>query len=56
MNADNAGMDVGELAGGTGSYEFDYVVYGVRKGFEDYQVYVKNSDIQSTSGGPAPER
>ncbi|MEW5874713.1 MAG: hypothetical protein AB1752_05980 [Candidatus Zixiibacteriota bacterium] len=34
------GMDVGELNSGDGSYEFDYVVYGVRKGYEDYQVYV----------------
>jgi hypothetical protein len=55
-NSDNLGMDVGELAGGTGSYEFDYVVYGVRKGFEDFQVYVKNPDLQSTSGGLSPGR
>ena len=49
-------MDVSELFGGTGSYEFDYVVYGVRKGLENFQVYVKNSDIQSTPGGPSPVR
>jgi hypothetical protein len=27
-------MEVGELAGGTGSYEFDYVVFATRTGFE----------------------
>ena len=29
---------VAELARGTGSYEFDYYVMGVRKGYEDFQV------------------
>lgn len=29
---------VAELAQGTGSYEFDYHVMGVRKGYEDFQV------------------
>jgi hypothetical protein len=33
------GIDVAELFSGTGAYTFDYVVFGVRKGFEDYQVY-----------------
>jgi hypothetical protein len=34
-------MHVAELSNGAGSYEFDYVVYGVRRGFEDYEVYIE---------------
>jgi hypothetical protein len=33
-------IEVWELQGGAGSYPFDYVVYGQRKGYEDYQVYL----------------
>ena len=33
-----AGIEVGELAGGTGNYEFDWRVEAVRKGWEDYKV------------------
>jgi hypothetical protein len=33
-----AGVEVRELAGGTGSYEFDWRVEAVRKGYENYQV------------------
>ena len=33
------GIEVAELFSGTGAYSFDYVVYAVRKGFEDYHVY-----------------
>lgn len=29
---------VRELAKGNGSYDFDYMIMAVRKGFEDYQV------------------
>lgn len=34
------GIEVAELAGGSGSYPFDYVAHAVRKGYEDYEVYV----------------
>jgi hypothetical protein len=33
-------ISVQELSGGTGDYEFDYFVAGVRKGYEDYQAVV----------------
>jgi hypothetical protein len=33
-----AGIEVGELGGGTGDYEFDWRVEAVRKGHENYQV------------------
>lgn len=33
-----AGIEVGELQGGTGNYEFDWRVEAVRKGWEDYKV------------------
>ncbi len=35
------GFEVRELLGGLGSYPFDYVAYGVRKGYEDYPVYIE---------------
>lgn len=37
-------LEVKELQGGIGNYEFDYMVYAVRKGYENYQV------IRNTSG------
>jgi hypothetical protein len=40
-------IEVGELFNGTGSYEFDYVVYAVRKGYEDYKVYLDPNDLKS---------
>lgn len=33
-----SGIEVGELAGGRGNYEFDWRVEAVRKGWEDYKV------------------
>jgi len=33
-----AGIEVGELGGGRGNYEFDWRVEAVRKGWEDYRV------------------
>jgi len=52
------GIKVAELAQGTGSYTFDYVVYAVRKGFENYQVYVTPAEFQGASSGAAakPQR
>ena len=32
------GIDVRELGGGQGTYDFDYLVTAVRKGYEDYRV------------------
>lgn len=38
VEKNNRGMTVRELDGGRGSYEFDYLVMGVRRGYEDYEV------------------
>ncbi len=35
-----AGISVAELNKGSGNYAFDYLVYAVRKGYEDYRVYL----------------
>lgn len=40
------GVKVEELSDGTGSYDFDYEVKCVRKGYEDWQVIRPTSDIQ----------
>jgi hypothetical protein len=37
-------LEVKELLGGIGNYEFDYMVYAVRKGYEHYQVIRNASD------------
>jgi hypothetical protein len=47
VEVDAEGMEVAELQNETGTYFFDYVVYGVRKGYEDYQVYMDASEAQS---------
>ncbi len=44
------GIRVAELAGGTNSYSFDYVSYAVRKGFENYQVYLSKEEAQQLTG------
>jgi hypothetical protein len=49
------GIVVRELANGTGSYDFDYMVVAVRKGYEDFKVIRPNSEYPleistSTSG------
>lgn len=36
---------VGELYQGTGEYAVDYAVYAVRRGYEDYPVYVTEEEI-----------
>ena len=43
------GVDVVELLQGTGSYQFDYVAYAVRKGFEDYEVYLDKEEVEASS-------
>ena len=45
------GVEVVELNGGSGTYSFDYVVHAVRKGYEDYQVYLSNEEAQQVTGG-----
>ena len=37
------GFTVRELFDGTGSYDFDYFVSGIRKGYEDYQPVVPDA-------------
>lgn len=39
-------VEVGELFGGTGSYEFNYLIQGSRKGYETYEV------VRSRISGP----
>jgi hypothetical protein len=52
-----AGVKVAELAQGIGNYAFDYVVYAVRKGFENYQVYTTPAEFQSANSAAAkPQR
>lgn len=47
------GIGVAELAGGTNTYSFDYVAYAVRKGFENYQVYLSKEEAQQLTGTTA---
>jgi hypothetical protein len=48
------GIEVQELWNGTGSYDFDYLVMAVRKGFEDFQVIRPAMDRKLTEPPPAP--
>ncbi len=48
------GIEVMELSGGTGNYSFDYLVHAVRKGFEDYQVYVPKDQVNGVSHESTP--
>lgn len=50
------GMQIGELQQGTGSYSVDYVVYAVRKGFEDYQVYRNRTALTGRAQQPSISR
>lgn len=50
VNVSTDGMDIGELQNGNGSYAVDYVIYAVRKGFEDYQVYRTRNALHSRDG------
>jgi len=47
------GVEVVELNGGSGTYRFDYVVHAVRKGYEDYQVYLSQEEAQRLTGTAA---
>ena len=44
------GIDVAELGGGTNSYSFDYVAHAVRKGYEDYEVYLTKEQATLLTG------
>jgi len=50
VGVSSQGIDVAELGGGTNSYSFDYVAYAVRKGFEDYEVYLTQEQVRGLTG------
>ncbi len=50
VSVSSQGIEVAELGGGTNSYSFDYVAYAVRKGFEDYEVYLTKEQVRSLTG------
>ena len=50
VSVSSQGIDVAELGGGTNSYSFDYVAYAVRKGFEDYEVYLTQEQVRGLTG------
>ncbi len=50
VSVSSQGIDVAELGGGTNSYSFDYVAYAVRKGFEDYEVYLTQEQVVRLTG------
>jgi hypothetical protein len=57
LNVSPAGMTVGELAGGSGSYTVDYVAYAVRKGHEDFEVYRNRVEHEAATGRlPSPPK
>ncbi len=39
-------VNVGELYGGKGGYEFFYTVYAARKGYENYEVYIPKDKFE----------
>ena len=48
------GIEVGELGSGMGSYSFDYLVHAVRKGFEDYEVYLYKDPVTGSFSDALP--
>jgi hypothetical protein len=46
------GIVVRELFSGTGTYEFDFLVMAVRRGYEDYQPVRASAVVQETSAPP----
>ena len=44
---------VQELAGGNGTYDFDYTVMAVRKGYEDYRVIRSASQAEAAEANPS---
>lgn len=49
IDVSEQGIQVAELNGGTGNYVFDYFAYAVRKGYENYQVYINAPDMQGAN-------
>jgi len=50
VNVSSQGIQVEELGGGRNSYAFDYVAYAVRKGYEDYEVYLTKEQASVLTG------
>lgn len=50
LDVSPAGMTVGELAGGNGTYIVDYVAYAVRIGHEDFEVYRNRAEHEAAVG------
>ncbi len=46
----NSEIVVEELSSGTGNYEFDYIVHGLRLGYEDYEPIIDNVDYVPFQG------
>jgi hypothetical protein len=56
VEATPEGLSVAELAGGTGSYEFDYMACAVRKGHEGFEVYVDAQRYQAFGFSSEPRK
>ena len=50
------GFIVKELNGGTGNYEFDWRVEGVRKGYEDFEVIRDKAEMEQMLGIDTEEK
>ena len=50
VGVSSQGIEVAELGGGRNSHTFDYVAYAVRKGFEDYEVYLTKEQPSELTG------
>jgi len=50
VNVSSQGIQVAELGGGRNSYAFDYVAHAVRKGYEDYEVYLTKEQASVLTG------
>ena len=50
VDVSTQGIQVAELGGGRNSYAFDYVAHAVRKGHEDYEVYLTKEQANELTG------
>jgi len=50
VDVSSQGIQVAELGGGRNSYAFDYVAHAVRKGYEDYEVYLTKEQASELTG------
>jgi len=53
VSSNNAEFEVVELADGIGNYEFDYVVTGARRGYEEKEIIIDNVDYIPGEGNLA---